>query len=135
MTRDLTQKDLNQIIDRVPRAILGLGVLGVAAGAVYRGPAWAAAFLVGAIAAWLNFRLIEWMVTALVQKVVAKPERLPKLSGFRVFTLLGLFVAGVFVILHFSGLNLTAAALGFLVCPAAVMLESIYYLLITYGHS
>jgi hypothetical protein len=135
LTEDLTKRDLTQIVERVPRAIIGLGVIGVAAGAVYRGPGWAAAFLVGVIAAWWNFRFVEWMVTALVRRATAKPASKPKLSGFRVFAQLGLFVAGVFVILHFSGLNLTAAAMGFLVCPAAVMLESIYYLLITYGHS
>lgn len=127
--------DLSRIVERVPRTILGLGVLGVCAGLFFRGPAWAAAFLVGAIAAYWNFRLVERMVKALVQLTVEKPVKRPNLHGFRLFAQLALFVAGLFVILRFSGLNLTAAMLGFLVCPAAVMLESIYYLLITYGHS
>jgi hypothetical protein len=119
----------------MPRAIIGLGVLGVCAGIFYRGPAWAAAFLVGTIAAYWNFRLVERMVKALVQMMVEKSVKRPKLHGFRLFSQLGLFVAGLFVILRFSGLNLTAGMLGFLVCPAAVMLESIYFLFITYGHS
>lgn len=129
------RRDLNQIVDRVPRAIIGLSVLGVFAGVFYSGAAWSAAFLVGAIAAYWNFRLIERLVKALVGTMIEKPVKRPKLHGFRLFAQLGLFVAGLFVILRFSGLNLIAAMAGFLVCPAAVMLESIYYLLITYGHS
>ena len=44
------------------------------------------------------------------------------------------FVLGAFVILRFSGFNIVVALCGFLVCPAAVMLEILYELL-TYGHS
>jgi hypothetical protein len=51
------------------------------------------------------------------------------------FLQLALFVLGAFVIIRFSGFNIVVALYGFLVCPAAVMLEAIYYLLLTYGHS
>jgi hypothetical protein len=127
--------DLSLIVARVPRAIVVLGVIGAGAAALYGGLPYALAFLIGAAAAYLNFRFIERLVGVLVRTVVEKPVKHPKLWGLKVFIQLALFILGVFVILHFSGFNLDVALFGFLVCPAAVLLESIYYLLITYGHS
>ncbi|HEY3826453.1 MAG TPA: hypothetical protein VGL82_17935 [Bryobacteraceae bacterium] len=126
--------DLNQIVERVPRVIVVLGLAGTIVATGYGGVAWSIAFLFGAAGAYFNFRLIERLVKTLVQTMIGKHLKRPKLHGFKLFLQLALFVTGVFVILRFYQFNLTAALLGFLVCPAAVLLESIYYLLITYGH-
>ncbi len=57
-------------------------------------------------------------------------------AGVRIFVSVRFLVLGslAFVILRFTGFNLTAALLGFLVCPAAALMEMVYEL-ITYGHS
>ena len=127
--------DFVRIVARVPRLITILGVAGGIATALLRGIGYGTAFLIGAVAAYVNFRVIERLVTALVRRVLAKPVKHPRLQGAMVFIQLALFLIGLFVILRFSGFNLTAFLFGFLVCPAAVMIESVYFLLITYGHS
>ena len=68
------------------------------------------------------------------QLALAGSSKPPKVRGVRLFIQFILFVLGAFVILRLSGFNVIAALCGFLVCPAAVMLE-ILYELITYGHS
>ncbi|HEX4273771.1 MAG TPA: ATP synthase subunit I [Bryobacteraceae bacterium] len=127
--------DLSGVIHRVPRLIAILGLIGAGIAGRTGGFGWASAFFVGAVAAYFNFRLIERFVNRLVRAMVGQPGKRPRGAGFRLFIQLGLFVAGAFVILRFSGINLVVAFCGFLVCPAAVMLESIYYLFTYYGHS
>jgi hypothetical protein len=126
--------DLDQAVARVPLVIAVLGLTGAGVAWRFGGLPYATAFLVGAVAAYLNFRLIERFVKRLLQALSANPEKPPKAAGFRLFLQLALFVAGAFVILRYSGFNIAVALYGFLVCPAAVMLEAIFYLL-TYGHS
>ena len=92
------------------------------------------AFLVGAIAAWFNFRLIEGFVNKLGRLAAAEPGKPPKVSGVWLFIQFALFALGAFVIIRVSGFNVVAALCGFLVCPVAVMVE-ILYELFTYGHS
>ena len=84
--------------------------------------------------AYLNFRLIERFVNRLGSLAAAEPANPPKAPGIRLFLQFALFVLGAFVILRLSGFNVVVALCGFLVCPAAVMLE-ILYELFTYGHS
>jgi hypothetical protein len=127
--------DLNAVIARVPRLIAMLGLAGAAGAGRLGGLAWAGAFCAGAVAAYFNFRLIESFVNRLVRGMVGQPGKRPRVAGLRLFIRLALFVVGAFVILRFSGINLVVAFCGFLVCPAAVMLESIYYLITYYGHS
>jgi hypothetical protein len=50
------------------------------------------------------------------------------------FIQFAVFAIGAFVIIRVSGFNVTVALCGFLVCPAAVMIE-IFYELLTYEHS
>lgn len=121
-------------IDRLPRWMLGLSVLGTAAAGVFMGLTAAGGFLLGSLAAFANFRLIERAVnrvTRLAQGEAARPGRKTGVGIFIQFTLLLLAAA---VILRISGFSLAAAFCGFLVCPAAALLELIYELII-YDHS
>ena len=127
--------DLEQAIVRVPLLIALLGLIGSGVAWHFGGLPYASAFLAGAVAAYLNFRLIERLVNRLLRALAAEPGKPPKAAGFRLFLQLSLFVLAAFVILRFSGIDIVVALYGFLVCPAAVMLEAIYYLLLTYGHS
>jgi hypothetical protein len=129
------EADLDQAIVRVPFLIAVLGLIGAGVAWHFGGLPFASAFLVGTVAAYLNFRLIERFVNRLLRALSAEPRKPPKAAGFRLFLQLALLVLGAFVILRFSGMNIVVALYGFLVCPAAVMLEAIYYLLLTYGHS
>jgi hypothetical protein len=127
--------DLDKAVERVPLLIAVLGLAGSGVAWHFGGLPYASAFLVGAVAAYFNFRLIESFVKRLVRVVAARPGKPPRRAGLRLFFQLALFALGAFVIIRFSGLNIVVALYGFFVCPAAVMLESIYYLLLTYGHS
>jgi hypothetical protein len=128
------EADVNRAVERIPRWIAALGLLGTAVAAVMGGISWAAAFLAGAAAAYVNFLLIERAVNRLGRLALAESAKAPKTTGFRMFIRFAFFVLGAFVILRFSGFNIVVALCGFLVCPAAVMLEILYELLI-YGHS
>jgi hypothetical protein len=121
--------DFDKGIARIPWWIVGLGVAGTGAAAWKGGWPYAGAFFVGAGAAYFNFRLLERVVNRLGQLVAARPGKLPRAPGLRMFIQIALFVVGAFVILHLSGFNVVWAFSGFLVCPAAVILEIVYELL------
>jgi hypothetical protein len=110
-------------------AVIGTGMAGRMGGVAYAGP-----FLVGAAASYFNFRLIEKAVNKLGEAAKASPERPPRQAGFWMFIQFAVFVLGAFVILRLSGFSLLAALSGFLVCPAAAILELVFELF-TYGHS
>jgi hypothetical protein len=119
-------------IARVPLVIAALGLAG--SGMAWRigGIGYASAFLLGAVGAYFNFRLIERFVSRLLRTVAAEPRKRRRFAGARLFLQLTLFGLGAFVIIRYSGFNVLVALCGFLVCPAAVMLEAFYQLLITY---
>ena len=127
--------DADRAIARIPRWIVALGLLGTLFAGRTRGASYAGAFLVGAAAAWLNFRLIERAVDRL-GRLASAPSARPsgKGTGVWMFIQFAVVVLGAFVILKYSGFNLAAAFFGFLVCPAAAIAEIVYELL-TYGHS
>jgi hypothetical protein len=126
--------EFDQAIARVPKWMLALTVIGVAVAGRMGGVAYAGPFLVGAAASYFNFRLIEKAVNKLGEAAKANPERPPRRAGFGMFIQFAVFVLGAFVILRVSGFSLLAAFSGFLVCPAAAILELIFELF-TYGHS
>jgi len=128
------EMDFDKGLARVPVLIGALGLLG--SGVAWRvgGVSSAGAFLIGAAAAYFNFRLLESFANRLGRLALAEPGKPPKVSGIRLFIQFALCVGGGFVILRLSGFNVVAALCGFLVCPAAVMVEIVYEL-ITYGHS
>jgi hypothetical protein len=129
------EADLDRALQRVPLLIAALGVIGAAVAWHFGGIRYSTAFLIGAVAAYFNFRLIERFVARLVGTLAANSAKRPKFAGLSLFFQLALFLAIGFVILRFSGFNIGVALDGFLVCPAAVMIEAVYYLILTYGHS
>ena len=126
--------DYERALARLPNWMLLLAVVGVIWEFRTASTKGAAGFLIGAVAAWLNFRLIERAVNRIARLSTTEQEKVRAGSGVRIF--LGFVVFGTlaFVILGFTGFSLIAALLGFLVCPAAAVAE-IAYELITYGHS
>jgi hypothetical protein len=121
-------------IARLPKWILVLGLLGTPVAGRYG--AWPAAggFLVGAAAGYFNFRLIERAVNKIARLASTQPVRARRAGGPLMFLQFAALIAGAVVILRYTGFNTVAALCGFLVCPAAVVLEILYELL-TYGHS
>ena len=129
------EADLDKALQRVPLLIGILGLAGAAIAWRFGGLPYAVAFLIGAAAAYFNFRLIERFVVRLLGAMSETPGKRPKFAGFMLFIQLVLFLAVAFVILRFTGFSIVVALYGFFVCPAAVMIVAIYYLILTYGHS
>ena len=130
----MTAADYERALARLPNWMLLLGVVGTGIAARYYGVSGAAGFLIGVTAAWLNLRLIERGVNRIVSLVAAEPGKVGAGSGIRIFAQFAVFGVLAFVILRFTGFNLMAALCGFLVCPAAAVIEIVYEL-ISYGHS
>ena len=125
----MTPADYECALARIPKWMLGLAAIGAAVAAQRAGVSGAAGFAVGAWAAWLNLRLVERAVNRIVRLAAAsEPGAIRKGSGFRIFAQFAVFATLAFVILKFTGFNLKAALLGFLVCPAAAVLEIVYEL-------
>ena len=101
--------------------MLALSVIGIAVAGKKAGLAGAAGFLLGATAAWLNLRLIERAVNSIIHRIAADPGKVGAGSGVRIFVQFAIFATLAFVILRFTGFNLMAALLGFLVCPVAAV--------------
>jgi hypothetical protein len=116
-------------IARIPRWLLALAALGTVISASFWGLTHAGGFLFGSLAAYLNFRLVERAVNRLAVNVQAGEKRRPS-----VLIPFAALVLGAFVIIKYSGFSMAAAFIGFLVCPAAVVLEIVYEL-VTYEHS
>src|ERR1700679_2561052 len=103
------EADLEQGLARVPLLIAVLGLVG--AGVAWRigGVSYASAFLVGAVAAYLNFRLLQRFVARLLRMVAARPKKPPKAAGLTLFIQLALFILGAFVIIRLTGFNIVVA--------------------------
>ena len=126
--------DYDVAIARVPRWIVILGLVGTGVAGRMGGLPWAISFILGAIAAWINYRLIVRVVDKLGELAQAGGPKRTARTTFAMFIQFAFLVLGAFVILRVSGLNIVVALCGLLVCPAAVMVE-IFYELLTYGHS
>src|SRR5438067_1867583 len=121
-------------IARLPKWIAVLGLLGTPIAARYGGWPAMGGFLVGALAGYINFRLIERAVNTVARLASTNPSRARRAGGRWMFLQFAVLLAGAVVILRYSGFNIIAALVGFLVCPAAAILEMLYELL-RYGHS
>ena len=126
----MTAADYDRALARLPRWMMLLGIVGAGVADRYAGKSGVAGFLIGVVAAGLNLRMIERGVN----RIVPEKVRTGTGSGIRIFVQFALLGTLAFVILRFTGFNLAAALAGFLVCPAAVLMEIVYEL-ITYGHS
>jgi hypothetical protein len=124
--------DIDRAIARIPKWIVAIGVLGTGLAGILGGLPYLGSFCTGAAAALLNFWLIERFVNRLGAAAMSGTR--PSRTGFRMFIRFLFIALGAFVILRFTGINIVVALLGFLVCPAAVILEIVYELII-YGHS
>jgi ATP synthase I chain len=124
--------DIDRAIARIPKWIVAIGILGTGLAGILGGLPYLGSFCAGAAAALLNFWLIERFVNRLGAAAMSGTR--PSRTGFRMFIRFLFIALGAFVILKFTGINPVVALCGFLVCPAAVILEIIYELII-YGHS
>jgi len=123
---DPNQAHLEAALRRIARASLAVGFAGCAACLVLRGWTWAAAFLLGAAASYLNFRWLKKLVDALGGAAHARPSpRFAILIGLRYLVL----AAGAYVIVNFTALSLPAALTGLFVPVAAVIVEILFELL------
>ncbi len=112
-------------VARLPRWLLSLAVVGTVVAGSFRGINAAGGFMVGAIAAWFNLRLVEKAVNRLAREAVQNPGKRRRVGVLIRFA--GL-VLGAFVIIKYSGFSMVAALFGFLVCPGAVIVEIVYEL-------
>jgi hypothetical protein len=126
--------DIDRAIARVPKWMVGLGLLGTGWAGRLGGLPYAAPFALGVATALVNFWLIDRFVSRLGKLASGESRKPPARMGFRMFIRFLFIALGGFVILRLTGINVVAVLCGLLVCPAAVMLEIVYELLI-YGHS
>ena len=128
MSVDFETAGFERAIARLPRWILALAVAGTLFTLVRYGVRTGGVFLLGSIAAWVNL----WLVERAARRVttpdsdVAAPAG--KTAGKRLFFQFAALLIGAFVIIYLSGFSQAGAFCGFLVCPAAVMLEIVYEL-------
>jgi hypothetical protein len=119
----------DRAVERIQRLTLGLGLTGSAAGAFAFGWQWGAAFFLGALASWLNFRWLKRFVMTLGQ-VAAAAKSPPRKRVAVVFGLRYLILAaGAYVIVKYSELSLAAALAGLFVAVAAVIAEILFELI------
>lgn len=115
----------DRAIARVFRWMAAAAAAGAIAALFWRGWQGAAAFSLGAVAAYYNFR---WLHEA-VEALAPEPRRVRR----RIFVFLGLRYAGLaaggYVIVKIFGMNAIAALLGLFVPVAAVIIEIVYELL------
>lgn len=102
---------------RVSRTIAIIGCAGAIAGFAWKGWRVGVGFLLGAAAAWLNFRWLKGFVAGLGPG--AKPGVSAIFFAFRYIVL----AAGAYVILKYSELNLPAVLTGLFAPLAAVIVE------------
>ena len=120
--------DFARAIARLPRWILLLAVAGTGFALVRYGLKVAGGFLLGSLAAWVNLWLVERAARRVTTPDSEAPAKAGGAAGRKLFFQFTALVIGAFVIIYVSGFSEAGAFCGFLVCPAAVMLEIIYEL-------
>ena len=111
-------------VERIGKSAFAIAAGGLIAVTVLRGWTWGAGFAIGAIASWLNFRLLKQIVDALGQKRPVR-KRLVAMAALR-YALLG---GGAYVIMRFSSISWIATLIGLFVAVAAVIVEICFELL------
>ncbi|HLY17846.1 MAG TPA: ATP synthase subunit I [Bryobacteraceae bacterium] len=123
---DPEQTLFDSALRRISRGAAVLAAAGCLAGFFWRGWRWAAAYLLGAAASYLNFRWLKRVVDALGPAAHARlSARFAILMGLRYL----LLAAGAYVIVNFTTLSLPGALAGLFVPVAAVIGEIIFELI------
>jgi hypothetical protein len=112
------------VAHRLAKIIAALAIIGSGLAGLRGGWTWAAGFLIGAVASYFNFRNIAGIVEQL-----GTPQSSGRLGAFAwiLFRLI-LLVAGAFVIIKLTRINIFAALAGLFVPAAAVVLEALFEL-------
>jgi hypothetical protein len=122
---DPDQAHFDAALRRITRGSLALAAAGCLVCLILRGWTAAVAFLLGAVASYLNFRWLKKLVDALGGAAHTRPSpRFAILIGLRYL----LLAAGAYVIVNFTALSLPAALTGLFVPVAAVILEIMFEL-------
>jgi hypothetical protein len=124
---DPDQLFLDRALGRIHNFMAVLGAAGMIASGLYGGWRWMVGFLLGAGAAWINFRWLKRLVNSLGEAAVKKPPK-ARVAVFLGLRYLLLAAAG-YVILNYSTLSLWAALIGLFVPAAAVILEVLFELI------
>jgi hypothetical protein len=128
------QFEFERAIARLPLWILLLAVLGTAVAFLWFGLSAAGGYLLGSLGAWVNLRIIERAANRIAPSTgTDKPPKSGPGAGVKVFIQFSGLVLAALVILKLSGFSVGAAFCGFLICPAAVILEIVYEL-VTFRH-
>jgi hypothetical protein len=105
---------------RIARFLVWVAAAGTALAGAAGGWKWAAGFLAGSIAAWLNFHWLKRLVRALGGNAAPSSSRLALL-----YFLVGV---GAYVILRFSPIPAAAVIIGLLALIVAVFIELVFEL-------
>ncbi len=118
--------DLTRLWLGARRALLALAVAGTAAGLGLSGWRWAASFLAGVAAGYLNFSSLHHISAAIgAGRTTRETARGAVFLTFR-YLLLG---AGAYAIVKVFEMNVIAALVGFLAPVAAIAWETAYELI------
>jgi hypothetical protein len=113
---------LERTVARILRGMAAIAAAGAIGLLAYKGWTWAAGFLIGSAASYLNFSWLKQVVEALGGP---KPRgRLALILGLR-YLLLG---GGAYVILKCTPISITALLAGLFVSVAAVIFEILFQL-------
>jgi ATP synthase I chain len=114
--------NFTRVSTRLGKIIAALALVGTALAGLRGGWTWALGFLLGTAASYLNYRNLVNIVRS-----VGTPRGSHQKGAFAwlLFRLI-LLVAGAFVIIKFTQINVYAACAGLFVPVAAVILEAIF---------
>jgi hypothetical protein len=117
-------RSFTQVSGRLAKIIAALAIVGTALAGLRGGWPWAVGFALGAAASYFNYRNLTQIVRALGQ-----PRSSGRMGAFAwlLFRFI-LLVAGAFVIIRLTQINVYAALAGLFVPVAAVVLEAILQL-------
>jgi len=119
--------EFDEAVARIPRWMLLLAAGGTAITLLRYGVSVTGGFLVGAIAAWVNFRVIEG-VAAHVTNLAQAGGKAGGGTGVWAFIQFIALVLAALAILFVSGFSKPAAFCGLMITPTAVMVEMVYEL-------
>ena len=99
----------------------------------FRGPAWGAGILVGAVLAWLNFRWLKQGLDALTAAATAQANRprpqVPVSIYFKAAFRYGLIALAVYVIFKYLNVPILSMIFGLCALGAATLAVSVYEIL------